>query len=118
MSEKQIAGFFGASLKVRGTLTGKGDLVVEGRLDGEMRTLGSLAIAQTGVVHADVSVTTLDVNGELVGDVQATQAVRIASGGRIDGDVRAASIAIDDGAELNGGIEMDFEMPDDELIPS
>lgn len=113
MSAKEIAGYFGPSLKVRGTLAGKGDLAIDGRFDGVLSTDGDVVVGERGIVQADASVGSLAVRGALLGDVHAKRSVHIASGGRIEGDVRAASIAIDDGAQLDGGVEMDFDMPDD-----
>jgi len=46
--------------------------------------------------------------------VTAAGAVAVRPGGRLVGDVRARRIAIDDGGALEGGIEMDFDLPEGE----
>ena len=64
-----------------------------------------------GAVTAPCRVGSLDVEGEVRGNVDAQGSVAIRAGGRLIGDVRARRISVDDGATLQGGIEMDFDLP-------
>lgn len=104
-------GCIGADLVVHGTLTGKSDLRIDGVFDGELSVEGAVTIGPEGSVSAPVRVGSLDVEGEVRGDVAASGSVAVRAGGRLLGDVRARRICVDDGGSLQGGIEMDFELP-------
>jgi len=104
-----MEGVIGPQLVVRGRLVGKGDLRVDGVLEGEIDLDGTLSVGPEGTVAGPVHAQALVVEGELHGAVTAESAVTLRAGGRIQGDVRARRVAIDDGAVLHGGIDMDFD---------
>ena len=110
MSSRSVEGVIGPHLVVRGRLDGKGDLRVDGVVEGEIELDGGLVIGPDGTVAGPVRASTVEVAGEVHGTVHAESAVSIRAGGRVQGDVRARRIAIDDGAALHGGIEMDFDI--------
>ena len=109
-SRSAAEGVIGPQLVVRGRLDGKGDMRIEGVLEGEIELDGSVAIGPDGTVVGPLRAREIEISGEVHGHVQASGGVAIRAGGRVQGDVRARSIAIDDGASLHGGIEMDFEI--------
>lgn len=113
MTRDGDSGYIGPSLVVRGRLSGEGMLRVDGQLVGEVSTRGRVVVGARGLMLAAVSTTTLDVEGQVRGDVVASESVAIRRGGRIDGDVRAKEVAIDDGGALHGSIAMDFDVPGD-----
>ena len=101
----------GPGTKVSGRVSGDGDLLVEGRVDGDVALHGHLTVGVGGTVAAPISVATLTVEGAVEGDVVATGAVTVRSGGTLRGNVRAEGIALEDGARFSGRIEMDVELP-------
>lgn len=111
MSSRRADGSIGPDLVVRGRLSGKSDLRVDGIFDGELELDGSLIVGPEGSVTAPLSVASLEIEGEVRGEVVAKESVAIRAGGRLLGDVRARRIHVDDGASLQGGIDMDFELP-------
>jgi cytoskeletal protein CcmA (bactofilin family) len=113
MTTRRTDGTLGPDFVVQGRLSGKSDsLRVEGALEGEVDVDAALTIGPGGRLHGDARVRDLEVEGEVRGDVSAAGGVVILAGGRVHGDVRARRVAIDDGGSLQGGIDMDFELPD------
>lgn len=101
----------GPNLLVHGRLSGKGDVVVDGRLEGDVAVEGTVTIGVNGVVVAAVEAETVIVDGVVQGNVRGSTAVAVRAGGRVEGDVRSPRVAIDDGGTLQGGIEMEFDLP-------
>jgi cytoskeletal protein CcmA (bactofilin family) len=106
------AATIGRTTRVVGRVTGDGDLLVEGRIDGELTIKGHLHVASGGhvtssVVHADE----VTIEGGIDGDVQARGAVLLRAEARLRGGIHAGRIAVDDGARFSGRIEMDVELP-------
>lgn len=100
-----MTGILGGSLVVRGSVRGKGDLGIEGSFEGDIALDGTLTIAGSGTVTGPIRATEVEVQGEVDGHV-AGQSVTLRSSARVHGDVRALSLTIDDGAALDGLIEM------------
>lgn len=113
MSSRSAEGVIGPHLVVRGRLDGKGDLRVEGVLEGELDLEGTIAVGTDGTVVGPVRARNVEISGEVHGHVLADDTVAIRAGGRVQGDVRARRIAIDDGAALHGAIEMEFDLEEE-----
>lgn len=101
----------GRTTRVRGRVSGEGDLVIEGSLEGDIILRGDLTIAEGGRATSTVDAASVTLRGELDGDVRATGAVRIEAGARVRGDINGESVSIEDGAEFVGRLELAFDMP-------
>lgn len=101
----------GKTTRVRGRVSGDGDLRLEGSVEGDIALRGDLTIAEGAQASSNVEARAVTVGGVLEGDVRASGIVHIESGARVRGDVRGESVAIDDGAEFTGRLDADFELP-------
>ncbi len=111
MSEsRERAGVIGAGLVVMGRLRGEGDMRVEGVLEGEIDLDGDVSLGATSNVVAPVRGRSVEIEGELAGNVIAERELTVRAGGRVRGDVRAARLAIDDGALIDGMLDMAFDL--------
>jgi cytoskeletal protein CcmA (bactofilin family) len=101
----------GQSTRVRGRVSGEGDLRVEGTLEGDVSIRGDLTIGSGARAVSAIEAHAVVVAGELEGDIRAQSTVQLEAGARVRGDVHGESIAIDEGAELSGRLLMEFELP-------
>lgn len=77
-----------------------------------MSLSGHLVVAEGGVVSADVDVESIEVHGEVQGDIVASISVTIERGAAVRGNVRAPRVIINDGAAFDGAVEMDVTLPE------
>jgi cytoskeletal protein CcmA (bactofilin family) len=101
----------GQSTRVRGRVSGDGDVRLEGTLEGDISIRGDLTITSGARAESNVEARAVTVGGELEGDVRAQGLVHIESGARVRGEIHGESVAIDDGAEFSGRLSSDFELP-------
>lgn len=95
----------GKSITIRGNVTGEEDLIVDGRVEGRVElTSHHLTVGPNARVKADLLARELTINGRVVGNVVATERAEIQQSGRIEGDVTAPKLSIQDGAQLNGKV--------------
>jgi cytoskeletal protein CcmA (bactofilin family) len=93
-------------IKIRGEVTGSEDLFVDGQFEGKL-SLGNsvLTIGPNATVKADVSARDVIVRGRIEGKLTGTERIQIWHSARINGDMKAERISIEEGAELHGKME-------------
>jgi cytoskeletal protein CcmA (bactofilin family) len=93
---------------VRGQLSAREDLWIEGQFDGEIQAAAhQLTVSTGGRVRADVKARAVVVEGELLGNVVASEMVTVRAGGRVVGDVRSPRVVLEDGCQFQGNVDMD-----------
>src|SRR3990172_3800692 len=106
MSDMDTAGGIGRGLLIKGELHGEEDLIIEGRVEGEISLKKHLVIESTGVILADIQTENITIKGEMRGNMIASEKVEILANARVVGDIRAPRVVIEDGAHFKGHIEM------------
>jgi cytoskeletal protein CcmA (bactofilin family) len=98
----------GASLHVKGEITGHEDLLVDGSVEGLVQLEDrKLTVGATAKVSADVIAREVVVYGSVKGNLRARDRIEIKKDGSVVGDLTTARIMIEDGAYFKGSIEID-----------
>ncbi len=103
---KDAETIIGASVKVKGNFQGQGNIIVEGTLEGSLKTKANLFVGEKAKVVANIEVSDAIINGEVKGNVKAKNYLAIGSNAKISGDVQYGEISIDKGAAVNGQLSM------------
>ena len=94
-------------LVVTGDIFGEDSLTIKGTVKGTVvLQKGDIYIEKTGFVEGGIFAENIVVNGELHGNLTALISLHITASSRIFGNLKAAKIAIDDGAIFSGGMEI------------
>jgi cytoskeletal protein CcmA (bactofilin family) len=97
----------GRSITIRGDVSGDEDLTIQGRIEGTVDLKQhTLTIGPEGKVKADVSGRKVMVEGEIHGNLRALEHVILRSTARVQGDLTAPRVVIEDGAVCRGSIDM------------
>ena len=107
------ANVLGRGVRVRGRVSGDGDLRIEGDVEGDVRVSGAFELADGGSVNGDVFAKSVAIDGALTGQVQAEGPVLIRASARVTGNMNGSEVALEEGAAFSGRIEAEFELPDD-----
>ena len=106
----QATAVIGPSIVIKGDVTGDEDLLVEGRVEGTVSLPKSrLTIGESGDIAANVNAKMLDIEGHIKGDIDAVDNVVLKNTGRMQGNIKAPRITLEDGCKFNGTINMDIE---------
>ena len=98
----------GASLHVKGEITGNEDLAIDGSVEGLIQLEDrKLTIGASAKVTADVIAREVVVYGNVKGNLRARDRIEIKKDGSVVGDLTTARIMIEDGAYFKGSIEID-----------
>jgi len=97
----------GKSVIIKGELNGSEDLFIEGQVEGKIDLKDHLlTIGQNGRIHAEIHAKSVVVQGQVVGNIVATERVIIKENGSVDGDIVAPRVSIAEGAMFKGKIDM------------
>ena len=91
-----------AGCKISGLITGNGDFVVNGEVDGECDLAGTVTLAKDGLWSGTIKAGNVIVAGHVEGDIVATGKVEITDTARITGTVAGEAIAVAEGAVVEG----------------
>lgn len=97
----------GQSIVFKGELTGDEDLEIDGQVEGTVNLKNhQLTIGANGNLTAEVTAKNIVVIGRVTGNLVAAERIEVQATGIVDGDVRAPRLNVQEGAVLNGSIDM------------
>ncbi len=88
--------------KISGTITGSGDFLINGEVDGDCDINGSVTLAHNGLWQGTISADDIIIAGHVEGDINARGKVEITTSAKISGTVTAEAIAVAEGAVVEG----------------
>jgi len=98
----------GASLHIKGEISGNEDLHIDGSVEGLVQLEDrKLTVGATAKLTADVVAREVVVYGSVKGNLRARDRIEIKKDGSVIGDLTTARIMIEDGAYFKGSIEID-----------
>lgn len=94
-------------IRIRGELTGKADLFIDGDVEGSVRLGDSrLTIGPSGHVKADIEAREIYIRGNVQGNLRGRERITLGNSCHVKGDLESPRIAIEDGAQFKGRVEM------------
>ena len=89
-----------------GKLTFKDTVRIDGSFQGEISSENTLIVGETGLIEARIHSNTVVVSGTVVGNITASHQIVLHKTARVQGDMSAPSLIVEEGASFNGGLCM------------
>lgn len=83
-------------------MTGEESVRIDGIFKGNIEINGSLVLGDSGSIIGDIHASYFLVAGEVNGNITCDTQLHFASTSRVMGDVQAASLVVDEGAQVSG----------------
>lgn len=104
----KIETLIGTAMEIQGDLIFSGGLHVDGRIVGnviaEEHSQSMLVLSDRGQIEGEVRVPLVVINGQVTGDVYASERVELSSQGQVNGNVYYNLLEMAMGAEVNGNL--------------
>lgn len=107
LSTNEIETIIGKNTKFKGTISGEGNVRIDGALDGEISSTGDIVIGEQGNVTATIKANNVLISGTVKGNIHVNSKLEITATGNLFGDVRAAVLSIAEGAAFKGSSNME-----------
>ena len=117
-SASTLSAFIDQGSEFEGKLSFRDTVRIDGVFRGEIRSENTLVVGETGEIEADVTSGHVIISGSLIGNVRAEKGLVLHKTARVQGDVTAPSLIVEEGAVLNGSIEMSPPTPAPTVVSS
>lgn len=108
-NSKNTETIIGPSVKVKGDFTGEGDIIVEGEVEGSLKTKQNLLMGTSARIQANVQALNAHISGEILGNIKVEKRITLTSSAKITGDVESKILIVEEGAVINGKLVMNTE---------
>lgn len=106
---KEAETIIGPSVKVKGNFTGQGNIIIEGEVEGNIKTNKFLLVGNRAIITASIDAGEAKIGGTINGNINIKGYLEVTASARINGDINVAEISIERGALINGKCNMSGE---------
>lgn len=106
LNPDEIIAFLGKGTEFKGIITYEGTVRIDGRVEGEVITKGTLVVGESAVIHAEISAGTVVSGGRITGNITANEKVQLLAPAVLTGAVKTPLLVIEEGVRFNGSCEM------------
>jgi cytoskeletal protein CcmA (bactofilin family) len=101
-----LTAFIDQGSEFEGKLSFRDTVRIDGRFRGEISSENTLIVGESGEIAASIHSNTVAVSGVVTGDIHAEKKVVLHKTARVDGNIQTVSLAVEEGAVVNGQIKM------------
>lgn len=99
---KDAETIIGPSIQVKGNFYGEGNIIIEGIVEGSVKTNSYLLIGKKAKITASIEANEAKIGGEINGTVKITGYLEITSTAKVYGDIECSELSVERGALING----------------
>ena len=101
-----VISIIGPGMKVVGDCETDGTIRVEGAVMGSLKAGKAVVVGKDGLVEGDISTQDAVISGQVKGTLLAESRLELQATSRVEGEVRARRMQLEEGAILNGTVTM------------
>ena len=91
---------------ITGDVESKGDIRVDGKLNGSVVTQGKVVLGRDGIIEGDVVCSSADIAGVLKAKITVSQLLSLKATAKLNGDIVTNKLSIEPGAAFTGSCSM------------
>lgn len=93
-------------VEITGSVKASTPIHLDGKLNGDLTCTNGVVIGQSAVVKGNLTVDSVVVMGQIAGNITAKDKIDLKSTARLNGDIRARRLAVEDGVTFVGKSEV------------
>lgn len=106
MQQPEKETVIGASVKIKGNLNSKGNIIVRGQLTGTIKTEADVIIESTAKIFGSIQGNNILIAGDVNGNISCFQKLELTASAKLLGDIETRDLIIALGAIFNGKCAM------------
>ena len=105
-STDAVISIIGPGMSIVGDCSTEGTIRVEGLVDGSISAGKAVVIGKQGIVKGDIKTQDAVISGRVEGTLVASSRLELQATCHIEGEVRTRRMQLEEGAVLNGSVQM------------
>lgn len=101
-AEDRSETIIGPTVKVDGDFVSEDNVLVQGVVNGSLRTTGNLRVEKGAKIKANVEAQNAIVSGEIKGNISVQENLELGESAAVEGDIITKILSIEPGAVLHG----------------
>jgi len=93
-------------IEIVGSIKCASNIQLDGKLSGDLSCNGNAVIGSNAVIKGNISVESVTIMGQVNGNVTARDRIELKSTARLNGDIRAKRLTVEDGVTFVGKSEV------------
>ena len=95
-----------ADLVITGTIKSSSGIRIDGKLEGELHCSADVVVGKSAVIKGNLMVQSVILEGDVQGNVTAKDKIEMKSGCKVNGDITAKRMTVEDGVTFIGRAEV------------
>ncbi|MCR4848477.1 MAG: polymer-forming cytoskeletal protein [Bacteroidales bacterium] len=104
--ESPVRNLIGKDTVIKGDVESSGDIRVDGKLIGSLKSNGKIVVGQTGIIEGDIICKQADISGSVKGILTCEELTTLKSTSRVEIDMNTKQLCIEVGAVFTGKCQM------------
>ena len=104
--DKSAKTIIAEDVEVTGSIKSSGQIQLDGKLNGDLTCTGSAIIGKSATVKGNIAVESVSISGSVNGNIAAKDRIEMKSTARVQGDIRAKRLTVEDGVTFVGKSEV------------
>lgn len=105
-NESPARNIIGNGTVIKGEIESNGDIRIDGKVIGLLKSNGKIVLGQNGVIEGDIFCKHADFSGRVNGTIHVDELTSLKSTSRIEGELTTKQLYIEIGAIFTGKCEM------------
>ena len=101
-----VTTLIGPKARFVGDFSGEEDIVIQGRVEGNIDIPCRVTVAPAGEMKGDIHARSVVVGGRVHGQIRADERAELLASASVQGNVHAPKVVIAEGAQLQGNVAM------------
>lgn len=92
--------------QVKGDMESNSGIRIDGQVNGKLDIKGKVVIGATGIVLGDIVCQTLEVSGQIKGNIHSAEMISLKATAQVNGEMITRKLSIEPGAFFTGACKM------------
>ena len=102
INTNNIKNIVGSDVEIKGSIRFVNDLILNGRVEGEVVSSGCLTVGEEGCIKGEVKTHNVIISGNIEGNIHAQESCILKENAIVMGDITAGSLSIEEGVTFQG----------------
>jgi cytoskeletal protein CcmA (bactofilin family) len=96
----------GQGTEISGEISANGDIRVDGKVTGSVRSKSKVVVGATGMVEGDINCQNAYIDGRVTGNIEVSDLLILSKTAHVLGDIIIKKLVVEEGAKFNGKCTM------------